>query len=191
MLRFMGSQRARHDWAAQLKWGPCDIAHCPCDMEALCVCVYACVLSCFSCVQLCNPMDCSPPKLFCPWGFSGQEYWSGLPCPPGDLPNPGIEPLSLMSPASAGGFFATGATWEACLCIHMFIHLIFKSLHILQLYTHPLAAALSSSLKETQQWLILQPKYQSSPGKFCPYSQWGSLLSPGLLNLQFEFRKAF
>ena len=28
-------------------------------------------------------------------GFSGQEYWSGLPCPPpGDLPNPGIEPRS-------------------------------------------------------------------------------------------------
>ena len=36
-------------------------------------------------------------------GFSRQEYWSGLPClPPGDLPNPGIKP---MSPALAGGFF--------------------------------------------------------------------------------------
>ena len=33
-------------------------------------------------------------------GFFRQEYWSGLPCsPPGDLPNPGIEPASLMSPA--------------------------------------------------------------------------------------------
>ena len=41
-------------------------------------------------------------------GFSRQEYWSGLPCPPpGDLPNPGIEPVSLMSPALAGGFFTT------------------------------------------------------------------------------------
>jgi len=30
-----------------------------------------------------------------PWGFSSQEYWSGLPCPPqGDLPNPGIKPRS-------------------------------------------------------------------------------------------------
>ena len=39
-------------------------------------------------------------------GISGQEYWSGLPCPPpGDLPNPGIEPMSLTSPALAGGFF--------------------------------------------------------------------------------------
>ena len=36
-------------------------------------------------------------------GFSRQEYWSGLPCPPpGHLPNPGIEPASLMSLALAG-----------------------------------------------------------------------------------------
>ena len=47
-------------------------------------------------------------------GFSRQEYWSGLPClPPGDLPDPEIEPISLMSPALAGGFFASSATWEA------------------------------------------------------------------------------
>ena len=47
-------------------------------------------------------------------GFSREEYWSGLPCPPpGDLPDPGIEPKSLMSPALAGGFLTTSATWEA------------------------------------------------------------------------------
>ena len=47
-------------------------------------------------------------------GFSRQKYWSGLPCPsPMDLPNPGIEPMSLMSPALAGEFFTTSATWEA------------------------------------------------------------------------------
>ena len=39
-------------------------------------------------------------------GFSRQEHWSGLPCPPPeDLPNPVIKPLSPISPASAGGFF--------------------------------------------------------------------------------------
>ena len=39
-------------------------------------------------------------------GFSRQDYWRGLPClPPGDLSNPGIKPLSLMSPALAGRFF--------------------------------------------------------------------------------------
>ena len=47
-------------------------------------------------------------------GFSKQEYWSGLPClPPGDLPDPGIEPVSLTSPALAGRFFTTSAAWEA------------------------------------------------------------------------------
>ena len=46
-------------------------------------------------------------------GFSRQEYWSGLPCPPpGDLPDPGIEPASLTSPALARGFFTTSTTWE-------------------------------------------------------------------------------
>ena len=41
------------------------------------------------------PHGLQPTSLLCPWGFSRQEYWSGLPCPPlGDLPNPGIEPRS-------------------------------------------------------------------------------------------------
>ena len=72
------------------------------------------MLSCFSNVQL----------FVTPWtvalqapltvGFSTQEYQSGLLCPqPGDLPDPGIEPASLMSPALAGGFFTTSAIWEA------------------------------------------------------------------------------
>ena len=40
--------------------------------------------------------------------FSMQEYWSGLPFPtPGDLSEPGTESVSLVSPALAGGFFAT------------------------------------------------------------------------------------
>ena len=44
-------------------------------------------------------------------GFSRQEYWSGLPCPPpGDLPDPGIELASLRSSAFVGGFFTTSAT---------------------------------------------------------------------------------
>ena len=47
-------------------------------------------------------------------GFSGQEYRSGLPFPtPRDLPDPEIEPMSLMSLALADGFFTTSATWEA------------------------------------------------------------------------------
>ena len=71
------------------------------------------MLSCFSCVQLCNLMDCSPP------GSSVHEIirarvleWVAMP-PSRDLYNPGIESLSLTSPALAGGFFTTCATWEA------------------------------------------------------------------------------
>ena len=45
--------------------------------------------------------------------FSSQEYWSGLPCPPpGDLPDLGIKPTSLMSPALASRLFTTSTTWE-------------------------------------------------------------------------------
>ena len=73
------------------------------------------VLHHFSCVQL----------FLTPWtvalqaplsmGFSRQEYWSGLPCPsPGDLPYPGIEPMSLMSSALADVFFTTCAIREVC-----------------------------------------------------------------------------
>ena len=57
-----------------------------------CVCV--CVLVVKSCPILCDLMDCSPPGSSV-HEFSRQEYWSGLPCsPPGDLPDPGIEPRS-------------------------------------------------------------------------------------------------
>ena len=69
------------------------------------------------CVQLC-------PTLCTPWtvahqaplamGFSKQEYWRGLSFPPpGDLPDPGIEPTSLMSPSPVftGRFFSISATW--------------------------------------------------------------------------------
>ena len=46
--------------------------------------------------------------------FSRKEYWNGLPSPPpGDLPEPGIKPVSLKSPALAGGLFTTSTTWEA------------------------------------------------------------------------------
>ena len=76
-----------------------------------------------SCPILCDLMDCSLPdssvhgillQASLSMGFSSQEYWHGLPCPPpGDLPNPGVEPSSLMSPAVAGRFSTTITTWEA------------------------------------------------------------------------------
>ena len=74
----------------------------------------ACVLSGFSQVQFFATLwtvACQAPLSM---GFSRQEYWSGLPCPPqGDLPDSGIGPESLKSPALVGGFFTTSPTWEA------------------------------------------------------------------------------
>ena len=79
------------------------------------MCVFVCV-----CVQSLNHVQLSVALWTIahqgplPMGFSRQEYWSGLPCPPpGDLPNPRIEPTSLVSPALAGRFFTTSTTWEA------------------------------------------------------------------------------
>ena len=67
------------------------------------------MLNCFSRVRLF--VTCQAPLSM---GFSKQEHWIGLPFPSArDLPDPGIEPASLMSPALAAGFFTTSATWEA------------------------------------------------------------------------------
>ena len=63
------------------------------------------------------------PLFATPWTVAGQaplsmgifqqKYWSGLPFPsPGDLPDPGIKPAYLFSPALAGRFFVTSATWD-------------------------------------------------------------------------------
>ena len=61
-------------------------------------------------------MDCSPPGSSV-HGFPRQEYWTGLPCPPpGDLPNPGIEPASLASLALASGFFTIAPSGEPHHC---------------------------------------------------------------------------
>ena len=66
-----------------------------------------------SCPPLCKPIDSQAPLSM---GFSRQEYWSGLPCPPsGDLPDPGIEPASLMSPTLAGEFFTTSSLYNSAI----------------------------------------------------------------------------
>ena len=75
--------------------------------------MHACLLSCCSRVQFFATLWSvahQPPQFM---GFSRQEYWSGLPCPPpGDLPDPLVEPR-LMSPVLAGSFFITSDTKEA------------------------------------------------------------------------------
>ena len=124
-----------YDWATELNWTECSslpleiflalkstLSH----MGMCCV-----VLSRFSHVQLFATVWSiafeAPPSI----GFSRQEYWSGLPFPsPGDIPNPGIEP---GSPALAGRFFTTNATWE----VTATLSLVFTLYMFLSCYCSP------------------------------------------------------
>ena len=92
-------------------------------------------------------------------GFPRQEYWRGLPCPPpGDLPDPGIKPSSLTSPALAGRFFTTSTSWEAqeyatklyTIC-HPFYHIAKHCRHCCQLliYRHLLSFISETTKNQT------------------------------------------
>ena len=65
---------------------------------------YLPLLSCFSHVQLRATLWTAALQAPLSMGFSRQEHWSGLPCPPPGDPSLGIKPASLMSPAKAGGY---------------------------------------------------------------------------------------
>ena len=72
---------------------------------------HACVLSCVRLFAIPSTVTHRAPLSM---ELPGQENWSGLPFPlPRDLPDPGVKPASLESPALAGGFFTTSTTWEA------------------------------------------------------------------------------
>ena len=71
----------------------------------------ACMLSCFSHVWPFTTLWTVARQASLSMGFSRQEGWSGLSCPPpGGIPDPRIKP---SYPVLAGGFFITSATWEA------------------------------------------------------------------------------
>ena len=77
------------------------------------------------------------------WETEVGIYWSGFPCPPpGNLPNPRIKPAPLNSPALAGSFFTTGATWEA----RIYTFVILQSRSRVQLSMTPWTAARQASL---------------------------------------------
>ena len=81
----------------------------PYDPAACLYCV--CMLTCFSCVWLFVTLWTVAHQVPLSMGFSREEYWSGLLCPPlGDLPDPGFEHAALVSPALAGVFFTSSTT---------------------------------------------------------------------------------
>ena len=80
------------------------------------------MLSRFSCVQLCATLWTVAHQAPLSMEFSRQEYRSGLPCPPPDLPNPGVEPSFHTSPALAAGFFTTSTTFAYQALIPLWLH---------------------------------------------------------------------
>ena len=119
--------------------------------------IYLCVLSLSVMSDSLWPHGLQPARLFCSWGFSRQEYWSGFPCPPpGDLPNPGTEPrpptlqadslpseppgksknarmgnLSLLQ----GIFLTQGSNWGLLHCRWILTSWVTRKVHII-CYTH-------------------------------------------------------
>ena len=78
------------------------------------VCVCVCVWSRFSSVWCFEALWTVACQASLSMGLPKQVYWNRLPfSSSGDLPDPGIEPVSLVSPALASAFFTTRATWEA------------------------------------------------------------------------------
>jgi len=95
--------------------------------------VCACMLSRFSHVLFATLWSIACQALLS-MGFSRQEYWSGLPCPPPrDLRDPGIKLLSLMSLALAGRSFTTRAIWEAP---YIYIYVTYICNFLLQILFH-------------------------------------------------------
>ena len=82
---------------------------------------------CFSHVWLYATLWTVTRQALLSMGFSRQEYWSALPCPPpGDLPDPGMKPTSLASPALADSFFSISTTWET---IYIHTHITYTHTH--------------------------------------------------------------
>ena len=88
-----------------------------CIYLSVCPSVYTCVHACSVMRTLCYPMDSSSSSVY--GIFQGRILEQVAISYQGDLPDPGIEPASLASPALAGGFFTTSTSWEAHL--HMTI----------------------------------------------------------------------
>ena len=113
-------------------------------MTILSLCVS--LLSHFSCVQLFLTLWIAAHQASLSMGFSRQEYQSGLPCSlSGDLLHPGIEPVSLTSPASASGFFTTSTIQEAQVYITSISVCCSWSLSCVRLFGTPWKSSLSGS----------------------------------------------
>ena len=111
MAAWMGGELGENGYMYMYGWVPSLFIwnyHNIVNLQCMCACCH------FSHVQLFVTLWTIAHQAPLSMRFSRQEYWSGLPCPPqGDLPNLGVESVSLTSPALADELFTTSATWEA------------------------------------------------------------------------------
>ena len=133
---------------------------------------------------LCDPMDCSPPGSTSPStvGFSRREYCSRLLCPPpGGLPDPGTEPVSLKSPALGGRFFTTSAS-----CMGLFLGILSCSIHVLFCWAGIILFGLRSIVYSIALW------YSVKSGSLIPQATFSffktALVSQSLLSLYTCFK---
>ena len=150
----------------------------------------------WSCPTLCGPLDCSH-QASVSMGFCRQECWSGLPFPTsGDCPNAETEPRSLMSPASAGGFFSTGKPCTRIMCPFSWLA------RVLVIFSCGYYSERAASLlpQPPPQSLVTTPGVPSRPPGLAqagmPRGVQGSILAPkdsehiSLLSLTLGHRKA-
>ena len=113
------------------------------------------------CLILCNPMGYSPISAPVHGVLQARNQSSSPFPPPGDLPNPGIELSSLMSPALAGEFFTTSAAWEAYTHTHTHIIYLFSYIYYIY-YVYVLSQyGLLQDIEYTFLYTIVGPGYLS------------------------------
>ena len=112
-----------------------------------------CVLSCYSCVQLFVTLWTIAHQAPLSMGFSRQEYWSGLPCPPpGDILDPGIKP---GSPLASLPLSHRGSPWSSFSTVR-YLPSSVQSLNHVWLLATQWTAACQASLSITSFWSLLK-----------------------------------
>ena len=121
-------------------------------------------------------------------GFSRQEYWSGWPFPPpGDLPDPGIEPTSHVSPALAGGFFTTVPPGKPVMYVNPSLPIPPTLLSPLGVHMFVLWVRKMPWRRKWQPIPELLPGESHGPRSLVGYSPWGCKESDTTEQLHFPF----
>ena len=112
-----------------------------------------------------RPHRLQSARLLFPWGFSRQEYWSGLPCPPpGNLPNPGIKPRSSALPVDS---LLTGPPREAHVSYTSIKNSDLKQMYYLKLHIRSLISHWAKIKVSAGLHYFEALKWEPNPCLFC------------------------